>query len=442
MLKQRTHRVTGYVFVHDGKRGRTFYAKYRLPGRLDKNDDRSIRDVVYWASDGTPLYRQETKRLGLEWSGKGRPPAGYLTKKMAEAELQEILVDARRGTLAGMVKTGATFADAAEEWFRHGRDERGKRETAWKPSTTRDHRSVLNKHLIPAFGPRTIEAITTREIETWRSAQLESGKITRRTAEKVVAILHGIFERARRLHDGLSVNPVADVERLGVSYSGRIKFYSVEEVWALVRAAEAEREDSRSTAAERAQDGALFLTAAFSGLRMGELLALRWSDIDFTAETIRVEGSVDHRSGVGTPKSGHGRAVPMASEVATALARLGQREHFTDPDDFVFPNATGGYQDNSALRRRFKDAQTRAELEPLRFHDLRHTFGTIAISQPTVSTRQVQEWLGHADSRTTARYTHYASRAGEAKLLADAFKVEQPEVETVEMPANREEHTE
>jgi integrase len=163
---------------------------------------------------------------------------------------------------------------------------------------------------------------------------------------------------------------------------------------------------------------------------MGELLALRWADVDFTAETIRVEGSVDHRSGVGTPKSGHGRAVPMAPEVATALAKVGQREHFTGPEDFVFPNATGGYQDNSALRRRYKDAQERAKLEPLRFHDLRHTFGTIAISQPTVSTRQVQEWLGHADSRTTVRYTHYTSRAGEAKLLAEAFKVEQPEIES------------
>jgi integrase len=406
MHEQRTHRVTGHVLVYEGKRGRTFVAKYRLP-------------------DG----RQAKRRLGFEWTGKGRPRDGYLTRKMADAELDAILTDARRGTLAGMVKTGATFADAAEEWFRHGRDERGKRGTQWKPSTTRDHRSVLDKHLIPAFGDRPIEAITTREIETWRSEQLEAGEITRRTAEKVVAIMHGIFERARRLHDGLNVNPVADVERLGVSYSGRIKFYSVEEVWALVRAAEAERKDSQSTAAERAQDGALFLTAAFSGLRMGELLALKWQDVDFTAETIRVEGSVDHRSGLGTPKSGHGRAVPMAPEVATALAKLGQRERFTDPDDFVFPNATGGYQDNSALRRRYKDAQTRASLAPLRFHDLRHVFGTIAISQPTISSRQVQEWLGHADSRTTARYTHYASRAGEAKLLADAFKVEQPEME-------------
>jgi len=349
---------------------------------------------------------------------------------MADDQLEAILTDARRGTLAGMVKTGATFADAAEEWYRHGRDERGKRGTQWKPSTTRDHRSVLDKHLVPAFGDRPIESITARQIEDWRAEQLASDKITRRTAQKVVAIMHGIFERARRLHDGLNVNPVADVERLGVSYSGRIKFYSVEEVWALVRAAEAERKDSQSTAAERAQDGALFLTAAFSGLRMGELLALKWQDVGFTAETIRVEGSVDHRAGLGTPKSGHGRAVPMAPEVATALAKLGQREHFTGADDFVFPSATGGYQDNSALRRRFKDAQTRAKLDPLRFHDLRHTFGTIAIAQPTVSTRQVQEWLGHADSRTTARYTHYASRAGEAKLLADAFKVEEPELET------------
>ena len=112
MQTQRIRQVSGHVRVHAGKRGNVFYAKYRLP-------------------DG----RQLQKRLGPEWTGKGRPAAGYLTRRMAEGELQAILTDARRGTLAGMVKTGATFADASEEWYRHGRDEQGKRGTPWKPST-------------------------------------------------------------------------------------------------------------------------------------------------------------------------------------------------------------------------------------------------------------------------------------------------------------------
>ena len=112
---------------------------------------------------------------------------------------------------------------------------------------------------------------------------MANGKLPRRTAQKLVAILHAIFERARRTYR-LPTNPARDVERLAIVYrSEDFDFYGPEEVWALARAAETE------------QDAAIFLTAAFTGLRMGELLALRIRDIDFEAEALRVFGSVDIR---------------------------------------------------------------------------------------------------------------------------------------------------
>jgi integrase len=114
----------------------------------------------------------------------------------------------------------------------------------------------------------------------------------------------------------------------------------------------------------------------------------------------------------------------MIPEVAKALARVLQRDQFTGPDDFVFPGETGRHLDGSALRRRYRDALARAELRPLRFHDLRHTFGSLAINAG--STVDVQAWLGHADSRTTAQYTHYKRRSDEARRLADAFRVADP----------------
>lgn len=144
---------------------------------------------------------------------------------------------------------------------------------------------------------------------------------------------------------------------------------------------------------------------------------------------VRVLGSYDYETGVGTPKSGKGRSVPMVTEVASTLARLLQRDHFTSDDDPVFVNDTGGHIDGSALRRRYRAAQTRAGLRPIRFHDLRHTFGTLAIT--VGSTRDVQEWLGHADARTTARYVHYRKRSDEAKRLAGAFTIATPEVEAI-----------
>ena len=84
------------------------------------------------------------------------------------------------------------------------------------------------------------------------------------------------------------------------------------------------------------------------------------------------------------------------------------------------PGERGEYLDGSALRRRCKKALAKAKLRPLRFHDLRHTFASIAINQATIV--QVQSWMGHADVQTTMKYMHHRSRAGDAKLLSAAFR--------------------
>ncbi len=383
MQEQRIRPVSGHVYVKAQKKGLTWYWKLRLPNG-----------------------GEERKAIGPVWTGSGRPPGGYFTERTAKAALEARLTDLRRG-VGNPARTGATFADAAENWYSNRSQEED-----WKPSTRRDYRSALDRHLLPAFGTWRLEDVTTKAIEEWRGFRLTEGTLSRRTAAKLTAILHGIYERARRAY-GLTTNPVRDVSRLKLAYNPeQYDFYSPEEVMALVRAADSE------------QDAALFLTAAFTGLRLGELLALRVRDVDFEADSIRVMGSVDIREGVGTPKSGKGRTVPMVREVAQALARLLKREHFTGPDDSVFAGETGRYLDGSALRRRYKDAQKAAKLRPLRFHDLRHTFGSLAIRE--LGALDVQHLMGHADGRTTARYTHYRSRSDEAKRLADAFRVAEP----------------
>jgi integrase len=383
MQSQSTRSVSGHVYRHSGKRGDVWRVKYRLP-------------------DGRQVHR----KLGPVWTGKGRPLHGSFTRRTAQAALQAILTDARRGTLLGMTTTGATFADAAAEWMRHGEQERG-----WKPSTVRDYRSAVRVHLLPTFGPMRLEDVSTARIEAWRSRRMAEG-LTPRNAVKLLAILHGIFGRARRVW-GLAANPAADVERIPLRYRAEgYSFYSPQEIQALVRAAVSE------------QDGAMFLVAALAGLRLGEVLALRVRDVDFEAESIRVMGSVDAVEGVGTTKSGRGRTVPMVPDVAHALARMLTRDRFTAAEDFVFVGEAGRHVDGSALRRRYRAAQARAGLPPLRFHDLRHTFGSLAIN--VGSQVEVQAWMGHADVRTTARYLHYRRRADEARRLAEAFRVEEP----------------
>jgi integrase len=307
-----------------------------------------------------------------------------------------------------MVRTGAMFADAAAEWLRYVEHDRRR-----KPSTVAGYKTIVRSTLLPGFGELPIEAVTTSMIEKWIGSIQRSAS----TRIKALVLMHGIFQRARKVW-GLPANPVTDVERPPLSSSGDIEVFSPEEVWSLVRAAGSE------------QDAAIFLTAAFTGLRRGELLALRWRDVDFAGSVIRVRASYSN-GGLTTPKSGKVRSVPMAPDVAEVLAKLGQREHLTGDDDLVFVGELGGYLDASALRRRYAAALKRAGLRQLRFHDLRHTFGTRMIGKADI--RRVQEWMGHADVQTTMKYLHYAPREEDARLVAEAFEVAMPPA--VERPA-------
>jgi integrase len=126
----------------------------------------------------------------------------------------------------------------------------------------------------------------------------------------------------------------------------------------------------------------------------------------------------------GKPKSRKSHMVPMADRLAEALEELKQRDHHTNRRDLVFAGRDGGPLDGSALRRRYLAARDAAGLRPLRFHDLRHTFASIAINVATVV--QVQAWMGHADLKSTMRYLHHKSHADDARLLSAAFLTSEP----------------
>jgi integrase len=386
LMHQAIRPPTGHVFRLERKRAPVWYAKYRLP-------------------DG----RQVQKKIGPAWTERGRAPAGYFTKRTAEQWLRDTLDAARRGRLPGLVQTGSTFADAAAEWLRYVEHDRD-----CKASTLTDYRSVLKSHLLPAFGDMRLEDLSAQAIENWRAGvgAERTKPLSNRTRNKALTILGGILERARKVH-GLPSNPAREVEKLRERYDAtRFAFYSPEEVHALARAAASP------------QDAAIFLTAAFTGLRRGELIALRWRDVDFDRAAIRVSGSFANGK-LTSPKSGHGRVVPMVPDVAAELAKTSHRDHFLGDDDLVFPGDLGGYLDGSALRRRFVAAQQRAGLRRIRFHDLRHTFGTLAV-RGAESIVELQAWMGHAEVRTTMRYTHYREQQDAAERLAVAFRSREP----------------
>lgn len=334
---------------------------------------------------------------GRDWTQRGRPSAGFYTARMAEQALQELLADARRGTLAGMHTIAATSADASAEWLRYVEHDRDV-----KPSTLSDYRHMARR-LDRTFGELSIGRISPEDLERWRAGL----SCSNRTVQKYLIVLNGIFKRAMKVYK-LQANPMTLIERPRVRQSSEIQVLSSSEVRALVRATPTEIHQ------------ALFLTAAFTGLRMGELLALRWQEVDFPAETIRVVRNFTI-GGESSPKSGKPRSVPMVGEVATALARVGDRDHFRRDEDLVFAGAAGGHLDSKDVRAAYKTALARAGLRELRFHDLRHTFGTRAVEQAE-SILELKEWMGHANVQTTMRYLHYKSKANAAHRLAEAFR--------------------
>jgi len=276
----------------------------------------------------------------------------------------------------------------------------------------------LDAHLIPVFGDRPVRSIDHAEVRRWwrglhspkrkdpRPGR-KDGPLSHRTCNLLLTELRAILNWSRDDYD-LEINAADGIAKHRELTNQRPSFYTVDQVEALVRAAASDT------------DALAFRLAAYAGLRRGEVVSLRWRSINFTRRSLHIDESVgsDGRD-VRKPKSGRDRTVPLAPQLAQALAKAQPDD--AKPDDLVLPGATPGFKlDGSMLRKRFVVARDKAKLPPLRFHDLRHTFGSLAVDGGA-SLVQVQTWLGHADLATTARYLHTASRTTDAELLGRAF---------------------
>lgn len=392
--------VSGHVKLAERKRGDVFYLKYR-----------------------TPSGKQLEKRLGPAWTERSRPPAGFYTRKQAEEALSALLTDLRRGTVPDPGdRSGKTLADAVAEWLRYVEHEKARR-----PSTVRDYRSTADSRLLPEFGFYTpIEAITAERIESFRRRLLTEDKLSRRTVQKQLGLLHAILKRAKAL-GWISTNPADDVERVNLIRAEEFNVLSVEQVEAIAREAEG-------------MFGAAIIIAAYTGLRTGELRALRWRDIDFTAATVHVARNLPAGGTESAPKSGRVRSVPLIDDAARALDALSRRQIFIGPDDRVFADEFGDMVGEDALRRALYGAMKAAGIDretfpagPFRFHDLRHTFGTLAVQ--VFPLHDVQAYMGHADIATTMRYAHHVPKVDAARRFSEA--IERAKGETISRNISR-----
>lgn len=325
-----------------------------------------------------------------------------LTRTQAEAKLRKVMSEV---TTAPVVER-VTVEDAGTRLIDHlealGR----------KPSTTQNYRSYLRWHLAPYFGSKALDTITRHDVQAFIEHERESKKAAK-SILLYLGLLHSIFDYAQR-RDWATVNPCKLVDKpRAPERDADVRFLDQVELEALVSAV--------PTDDLGRVERVMYLTAAMTGMRQGELLALRWSDVDWLAHRVRVRRSFV-RGQYGTPKSKRStRSVPLADRVASELDALSKVTAFAADSDLVFAHPhTGKPIDRSKLLKRYKAALSRARVREVRFHDLRHTFGT-RMAATGVALRTIQEWMGHRDLTTTQLYADYAPSAHEAELVEAAF---------------------
>jgi integrase len=398
--------------------------------------------------------RQVTRKLGPIRAPGSRDG---LTRTMAEARLRKLMSEATLPPVAERV----TVAEAGERLIRQ-LTTRGR-----KVSTTAGYQSYLRVHLGPYFGEKPIARITKDDVEEFALACLEHGQSVKST-RNYLGLLHSIFDFALR-HGWVVENPCRTAEKPAAADTDQdIRFLDQAELDALIAAAVNPHGRRKAGTAERAEratelrdeqgmswkaiaaelgtaestaiylyrlepneqapddalgrvERALYLTAAMTGMRQGELLALRWMDVDWLAHRVRVRRNYV-RGRFGTPKSKRSsRSIPLADRVAGELELLFQASSYQADEDLVFGHPHSGRPlDRSLLLKRFKAALARAGVREIRFHDLRHTFGT-RMAAAGVPMRTLQEWIGHRDFKTTLIYADYAPSANEAEIVNDAF---------------------
>lgn len=446
----------GALVVRDQGGGPKFYVKWRHEGR---QLERPI-GPAWVVRVGEPGGRPNGRTVGRTWrerAGRNVPDGTYTVHAAREA-VPGVIEAAERMLAEPDVSGGAvTVREAADAWLAWGeRYDAGTGREAWKGSTRKNNRD-LARRVCREFGDARMSNLRTADLESFlRDLRPEVGgrgskraldrPVSRRTRSAYVLVLRGIFGHAAR-EGWIAVSPAAPIpigrsKRRKEQELRRDEYLTPEEVRAVAaearqgwrHAGRGARSFGRLVEMRRRsdQDAAMVLTMALSGLRLGECLALRWRHLDLAGAVIAVEESRTRglpegegertRLVIGTPKSGVGRTVPLAPELAAALLALRTRGHSTGPDDNVFVGRAGGGVDAGKFRERFYAAQERVGMTTRKVHGLRHSFA-VASAKHGVPLARIQAWLGHEDAATTMIYARFGSEATDAALVSAAFAI-------------------
>jgi integrase len=325
-----------------------------------------------------------------------------------KAEAKAWRVDALASLKKGQLKsaTKETLSEVAAAFLEGAKSGaiRNRKMAPYKPSVVRGYTATLRHHVLPRFGNVRLSELTRNDLQDLADDLLSKGygpSMVRNTIMPLRAIY------ARAIHRGeVTINPTTGLQ-LPMPEGKRDRIATPDEA-------------ERLLAVLPVTERVVWATAFYAGLRRGELVALRWSDVDLAKSEIRVERGWDEVEGPISAKSKKGkRTVPIPAALSDYL-----REHraATWTEGFVFGAAPEEPLRASALGARGKRLWVKKGLAPITLHECRHTYASLMIAAG-VNFKALSEFMGHSDIAITLdRYGHLLPGAGdEAAELLDKY---------------------
>ncbi len=381
---------------------------------IKKDGKEGVRYYVRWKDEYGQRYDE---------------PAGS-SKKAAEALKTRLEQERASGTLKPLrerkpKEKPPTFAEFCEMF-------KADKARNLKPSTQADYNSVITNHLIPFLGKDSIDTIGPARVQALLR-HLDKKGMSPALQGKVLRYARSILRHAMAL-EYVQGDPCRAIRAPKVDKKA-IHPLNQKEVVKLLDAADGFMRP-------------LLAVACYSGLRQGEILALRWQDIDFDNNLIHVTRSLMAGHGFTTPKTASSvRTVPMIGTLKAILEDYRPRK--AAPSTLVFPNKNGGPLDASNLLQRrlavvkegeskynpkkkkaekpkkigrFEAILDKAGLRQIRFHDLRHTYASLCVAAG-VDIKTLQACMGHSSIAVTANiYSHlYTDSYDRAGIALDNF---------------------
>ncbi|MCW2950862.1 MAG: site-specific integrase [Conexibacter sp.] len=370
---------------------------------------------------------RQTKRGATVWRAADgpKPDDTYLTPREAQDALNALMLAERAKRRGPRPVDGKRFGDACNAWLEHAETIDGVEET-----TLNTYRSIVGK-LTSAFQTRDAAAADRVEadhrVQGGLLADASEQALARTTIHTRMRVLSAMIERpepdpdfnvlepeeVERVAQAMAAIPAADLPRMRNGKIDRHALATIRErrpLWALA-----------------------ILLLAYTGLRFGEVRALRWRDIDFSGRLVHIRRNAPTsmpataKRRVKRPKGRRGRSLPLIDQGVEVLRRIQAAGYPSGPDDLVLPTRGEGMMHVGRVRDAFYRGLRRTGLGHLRdkeqnaivLHDLRHTFGTLAVRKLPLT--DVQAFMGHQDIKTTTRYVHHVPRNDAAEVLSEAF---------------------